>query len=131
MLEIVILGETTFCRFTENLLEVRCKITRTKYGDLCTGNDATNTDAPYFTNKALLSLSHICNVSNNGVKISNTNKIYAHKAFIKQIFRQKELQKYTWLGFQGYNYDETAKIMASIVALIMLQQKKSPRSQLQ
>ena len=94
MLVFAILGDRKgFVDLGKILLEVRCNFTRTKVGDLCTVNDATNTDAPYFTNRALVSLFHICNVSANCVTISNTNKNFARRAFIKQIFRQKVLQK--------------------------------------
>ena len=65
------------------LLEIKCKISRTNDGDLRTGTDATNTDAPYFSNKALHSFFSECTVSASGVKFSNTNGNYAHKAFIE------------------------------------------------
>ena len=47
----------------------------------------------------------------NGVKISNTNGNYAHKAFIETEFSSGETAKNTWLVCQGYYYeDEPAKI---------------------
>ena len=76
-----------------------------------TGTDATNTDAPYISNKALHSLFSKCTVSANGVKISNTNGNYAHKAFIETEFSTGKTAKNTWLVCQGYYYeDEPAKI---------------------
>ena len=52
-----------------------------------------------------------CTVSANGVKISNTNENYAHKAFIETEFSSGKTAKNTWLVCQGYYYeDEPAKI---------------------
>ena len=93
------------------LLEIKCKISRNNDGDLRTGTDATNTDSPYLSNNALHSLFSECTVSANGVKISNTNGNYAHKAFIETEFSSGKTAKNTWLVCQGYYYeDEPAKI---------------------
>ena len=90
---------------------MKCKISRNNDGDLRTGTDATNTDAPYFSNNALHSLFSECTVSANGVKLSNTNGNYAHKAFIETEFSSGKTAKNTWLACQGYYYeDEPAKI---------------------
>ena len=58
--------------------------------------DATNTDAPYFSNNALQSLFSECTVSANGVKMFNMNGIYAHKAFIETEFFSGKTAKNTW-----------------------------------
>ena len=47
-----------------------------------------------------------CTVSANGVKISNTNGNYAHKAFIETEFSSGKTAKNTWLAGQGYYYEE-------------------------
>ena len=75
------------------LLEIKCKISRNNDGDLRTGTDATNTETPYFSNNALHSLFSECTVSANGVKISNPNRNYAHKAFTETDFCLEKLQK--------------------------------------
>ena len=112
MLEFEVLGDrNNFIDLQKFLLEIKCKISRNNDGDLRTGTDATNTDAPYFSNNALHSLFSECTVSANGVKISNTNGNYAHKAFIETEFSSGKTAKNTWLACQGYYYeDEPAKI---------------------
>ena len=60
---------------------------------------------------ALRSFFSECTVFANGVKISNTNGNYAHKAFIETEFSSGKTAKNTWLVCQGYYYeDEPAKI---------------------
>ena len=93
MLEFEVLGDRNiFIDLQKLLLEIKCKFSRNNDGELRTGTDATNTDAPYFSNNALHSLFSECTVSANGVKISNTNGNYAHKAFFRN-FLQEKLQK--------------------------------------
>ena len=46
-----------------------------------------------------------CTVSANGVKISNTNGNYAHKAFIETEFSSSRTAKGTWLVCQGYYFE--------------------------
>ena len=62
----------------------------------------------YFQQHSLFSE---CTESASGVKISNTNGNYAHKAFIETEFFWGKPAKNTWLACQGY-YDkgEPAKI---------------------
>ena len=113
MLEFEVVGDrNNFIDLQKFLLEIKCKITRTNDADLRTGTDATNTDSPYFSNNALYSLFSECTVSANGVKLSNTNGNYAHKAFIETEFSSGTTAKSTWLVCQGYYYyeDEPAKI---------------------
>ena len=112
MLEFEVLGDRNkFIDLQKLLLEIKCKISRNNDGDLRTGTDATNTDAPYFSNNALHSLFSECTVSANGVKISNTNGNYAHKAFIETEFSSGKTARNTLLVCQGYYYeDEPAKI---------------------
>ena len=95
-------GRNNFIDLQKILLEVKCKITQNNDLDLRTGADATGTDAPYFSNNALHSLFSECKVSANGVKISNTNGNYAHKAFIETEFSSSRTAKNTWLFCQGY-----------------------------
>ena len=112
MLEFEILGDrNNFIDLKKLLLEMKCKISRNNDGDLGTGTDATNTDAPYFSNNALQSLFSECTVSANGVKISNTNGNYAHKAFIETEFFSGKTAKNTWLVCQGYYYEDEPAII--------------------
>ena len=112
MLEFEVLGDrNNFIDLQKLLLEIKCKISRNNGGDLRTATDATNTEAPYLSNNALHSLFSECTVSANGVKISNTNGNYEHKAFIETEFSSGKTAKNTWLVCQRYYYeDEPAKI---------------------
>ena len=112
MLEFEVLGDrNNFIELQKFLPEIKCKTSRNNDGDIRTGTDATNTDAPYLSNNALHSLFSECTVSANGVKISNTNGNYAHKAFIETEFPSGKTAKNTLLVCQGYYYeDEPAKI---------------------
>ena len=93
------------------LLEIKCKISRYNDGDLRTGTDATNTDAPYLSNIALHSSFSECTVSANGVKISNTNENSSHKAFSETEFSSGKSAENTCISCQGYYYeDKPAKI---------------------
>ena len=106
MLEFEVLGDrNNFIDLQKILLEEKCKITQSNYVDLRTGADAAGTDAPYFSNNALHSLFSECTVSANGVKISNTNGNYAHKAFIETEFSSSRTAKGTWLVCQGYYFE--------------------------
>ena len=106
MLEFEVLGDrNNFIDLQKILLEVKCKITQNNDVDLRTGADAAGTDAPYFSNNALLSLFSECTVSANGVKISNTNGNYAHKAFIETEFSSSRTAKGTWLVCHGYYFE--------------------------
>ena len=60
-----------------------------------TGADPAGTDAPYFSNNALHSLFSECTVAANGVKISNTNGNYNHKAFIETEFSSSRTTRST------------------------------------
>ena len=75
MLEFEVLGDrNNFIDLRKILLEVKCKIFWNNDGNLRTGTDATNTDAPYLSNNALYSLFSECTVSANGVKISKSKR---------------------------------------------------------
>ena len=112
MLEFEVLGDrNNFIDLRKLFFEIKCKISGNNDDDLRTGTDAINTDAPYLSNNALHSLFSECTVSANGVEISNTNRNYAHKAFIETEFSSGKTAKNTWLVGQGYYYeDEPAKI---------------------
>ena len=112
MLEFEVLSDrNNFIDLRKLLLEIKCNISRNNDGDLRTGTDPTNTDAPYLSSTALHSLFSECTVSANGVKNSNTNGNYAHKAFFETEFPSGKTAKKTWLICQGYYYeDEPAKI---------------------
>ena len=102
MAEIEVVGDrNNFSDLQKFLLEIKCKITRTNDADLRAGADATNTDSPYFSNNAMHSLFSECPVSANGVKLSNTNGSYAHKAFIETEFSSGRTARNIWLVCQG------------------------------
>ena len=86
MLEFEVLGDRNNFIDLQKLLEIKCKISRNNDGEIRTGTDATNTDAPNFRNNALHFLFSECTVSANGVKFFNTNENYAHKEFIETEF---------------------------------------------
>ena len=69
--------------------------------------DPTVTDSPIFVNNTLHSLFSECTVTANGIKISNANGVYAHKAFIETEFSNDREAKDTRLKCQGYTYEET------------------------
>ena len=53
MLEFEVLGDrNNFIDLQKFLLEIECKISRNNDGDLRTGTDVANTDAPYLINNA-------------------------------------------------------------------------------
>ena len=107
----VLVDRNNFIDLQKLLLEFKCKISWNNKGDLRTGTDAANADAPYLSKNALHSLFSECTVSANVVKISNTNRNYAHKAFIETDFSSGKTAKSTWLVCQGCYYDdEPAKI---------------------
>ena len=106
MLEFEVLGDrNNFIDLQKILLEVKCKITQNNDVELRTGADAAGTDAPYFSNNALHSLFSESTASANGVKISNTNGNYAHKAFLETEFFSSRTAKGTWLVCQGYYFE--------------------------
>ena len=54
MLEFEVLGDrNNFIDLQKLLLEIKCKISRNNDGDLRTGTDAANTDAPYLSSNTL------------------------------------------------------------------------------
>ena len=68
MLEFEVLGDrNNFIDLQNFLLEIKCKISRNNDGNLRTGTDATNKNAPFLSNNALHSLFSECTVSANGV----------------------------------------------------------------
>ena len=80
LLEFEILGDRNNFKDLKKLHpEIKCKISRNNDGDLRSGTEAANTDAPYLSNNALHSLFSECTVSANDVKISNTNGNYEPK----------------------------------------------------
>ena len=109
MLEFDVLGDGNNFIDLQKLLQIKFKSSRNNDGDLRTGTDATNTDAQYLSNNALHSFFSERTVSANGVKISNSNKNYAHKAFIETEFLSGKTTNS--IVCQGYYYeDELAKI---------------------
>ena len=112
MLEFEVVGDrNNFIDLQKIILEIKCKIKRSDNSNLRTGTDAAGRDTPYFVNNTLHSLFSDCTVSANGLKISNSNGNYAHKAFIETEFSHSSAAKDTWLVCQGYYFeDEPNKI---------------------
>ena len=111
--------ETTFWTCKKFFLEIKCKVTQTDGTDL--RYDATSaaiSDNPIFFNNTLQSLFSECTVTANGINISNSNGINAHKAFIETEYSNGKEAKDTSLRCQGYTYeanpgDGTATVFAS------------------
>ena len=80
--------------------------------------DATNaaqSDAPVFVNNTLHWRFSECTVSANGMKVSNSNRVYAHKAFIETEYSNGKEAKDTWLSCQGDFYKEDPGDHSSVV----------------
>ena len=106
----VYFDRNNFIDLQKLLLEIKCKISRKNDGDLRTGTDATNTDAPYFSNNALHSFFQNALYLLTVLKFPIQTEIMQTKHSLKRKFLQEKLQK-TWLVCQGYYYeDEPAKI---------------------
>ena len=111
MLEFEVAGDrNNLIDLQKIFLEIKCKIVQGSEADLKyeagAAADVTKTDAPYFCNIILHSLFSDCTVSTNGLKISNTNRNYAHKGFIESEFSHNKDAKTTWLARQCYSYEE-------------------------
>ena len=102
MLEFEVLRDrNNFIVLQKLLLEIKCKISRNNDGDLRTGTDAANTDAPFLSNNKLHSVFTECTLCSNGDKISNTNGNYAHKAFIETEFLSEKTAKKHMVSLSG------------------------------
>ena len=107
-LEFEVVGDrNNFLDLQKIYLEIKCKIIQSDGNDLrYDATDATLRDSPIFVNNTLHSLFSECTVTANGVKISNANGVYAHKAFIETEYSNGKEAKDTWLRCQGYTYEE-------------------------
>ena len=98
-------------------LEIKYKIVQSSGADLKheagAPTDKAKTDAPYFCNNLLHSLSSDCTVSANGTKISNANGNYAHKSFIETELSHNKDAKNTWLACQGYSFEENPATLST------------------
>ena len=119
-LEFEVVGDrNSFLDLQKFFLEIKCKVTQTDGTDLrYDATSAANSDNPIFVNNTLHSLFSECTVTANGIKISNSNGVYAHKAFIETEYSNGKEAKDTWLRCQGYTYeanpgDRTATVFAS------------------
>ena len=107
-LEFEVVGDrNNFLDLQKIFLEIKCKIKQSDGNDLrYDATDATQTDTPIFVNNTLHSLFSECTVTANGIKISNANGVYAHKAFIETEYSNGKEAKETWLRCQGYTYEQ-------------------------
>ena len=72
MLEFEVLcGRNNFMDLQILLFEIKCKTSRNNDGNLRTGTEVANTDAPYLSSSALNSLNSESTVSANDLKVSN------------------------------------------------------------
>ena len=111
MLELEIYGDrNNFIDLQKIFLEIKCKIVQSSGGglkhDAGAPTEKAKTDALYFCNNVLHSLFSDCTVFANGLKISNANGNYAHKSFIETELSHNKDPKNTWLGCQGYSFEE-------------------------
>ena len=102
----VVGDRNNFLDMQKHFLEIKCKVTQTDGTDLrYEATNAANSDNPIFINNTLHSLFSECTVTANGRKISNSNGVYAHKAFIETEYSNGKAAKETWLRCQGYTYE--------------------------
>ena len=87
----------SFIDLQKLLREIKFRISRNNDGDLRTGTDPANTEAPFLSNKALHSLFSDCISSANCVQISSTKrKLYdMPKAFLEKEISSKKTAKNT------------------------------------
>lgn len=116
-LEFEIVGDrNNFLDLQKIFLEIKCKILQNDNNNLRYDNTSTaNSDLPIFVNNTLHSLFSECTITANGIKISNSNGVYAHKAFIETEFSNSQEAKKTWLKCQGYTYEEAPQTVTSTV----------------
>lgn len=114
-LEFEIVGDrNNFLDLQRIFLEIKCKILQSDGSILRYDNtSAANSDLPIFVNNTLHSLFSECTVTANGIKVSNANGVYAHKAFIETEFSNNQEAKNTWLQCQGYTYEQTPQTNTS------------------
>ena len=107
-LDFEVVGDrNNFLHLQKIFLEIKCKIIQNDGNNLrYDAADATMTDSPIFVNNTLHSLFSEGTVTANGIKISNANGAYAHKAFIETEYSNGKEAKDTWLRCQGYTYEE-------------------------
>ena len=98
MLEFEITGDrNNLVDLQKIYLEIRCKVTQTKGADLRYDNtDPAVSDSQFLVNNSLYSLFSDCNLSANGLKISNANSNFAHKSFIGTVFSNSKGAKDSW-----------------------------------
>ena len=77
------------------LVEIKGKNSRNNDGDLRTGTNAANTNAPHLSINALPALFSECTVSANGGKFSNTKGNYEQKAIVETEFLSRKTSKNT------------------------------------
>lgn len=108
-LEFEVIGDrNNFIDLQKIYLEIKCQIKQTTGDDLrYDAGTPANSDDPYLKNNSLHTLFSDCTVSANGLKISNSNGLYAHKSFIETEFSHSSDAKDTWLSCQGYEYENT------------------------
>ena len=100
-------------------MEIKCKVTQTDGTDLrYDGTSEANYDNPIFVNNTFHWLFFGMYSTAKGIKISNSNGVYAHKAFIETEYSNGKEAKDTWLRCQGHAYepnpgDRTATVFAS------------------
>lgn len=107
-LEFKLVGERfNFIDLQHIEIEVKCVLLKANGTDKLDYDaaDATKTDNPVFVNNALHSMFSECDVTANGIKISSSNGLYAHKAFLETEISHTTAAKTTWLACQGYRYE--------------------------
>ncbi len=76
-------------------------------------NDPEQSDKCSFVNNLLHSLFKECEVYANTVKISSTNGLYAHKAYVETEMSYTQDAKDTLLKCHGYTYEDTPQTITS------------------
>ena len=103
----VVRDRNNFLDLQKLFLEMKFKIIRNDGNNLrYDAADATMTDSTIFVNNTLHSLFSECTVTANGIKISNANWVYAHKAFFETEYSNGKEAKDTWLRCQGRSWEQ-------------------------
>ena len=108
--------QTTFWTCKKFFLEINCNLSQCDGSDLrYDAANAAQVDVPVLVNSALHSIFSECIVTANGVKVSNSNGVYAHKVFIETKCSNRKEAKDTCLICHGYTYEAYPGDLASAV----------------
>ena len=124
----VVGDRNNFLELQKISMEMKCKFTQTDGTVLrYDARSAAKSNNPFFVINTLHSLFSECTVTANGIKISNSTGVYAHKAFIETEYSSGKEAKDTWLRCQGYTYEETLETVRRLSLQAEEQKPENPR----